>query len=134
MCPNVHVLNPSLLRRQWHHLSPRSFDDAKRPPEKGLLAVTAVRLVPIAPFVVINVVAGAMRISLLNYVLGTLIGMLPGTLTATVFGDQVNNILRGDINYFMLGGILVGVIIMFTLIKRWLNTEEKTPPVAQGAQ
>ena len=50
---------------------------------RGLLAVTAVRLVPIAPFAVESVVAGALRIRLRHLVLGTFLGMLPGVLAAT---------------------------------------------------
>ena len=38
---------------------------------RGVLAVAAVRLVPIAPFTVVNLVAGASRIPLLDFVLGT---------------------------------------------------------------
>ena len=56
--------------------------------ERGLLAMTAVRLVPIAPFFVVNMVAGAIRIKLWHFTLGTALGMLPGTLAATVFADR----------------------------------------------
>ena len=74
---------------------------SKKLSERGLLAVTAVRLVPIAPFFVISVVAGAIRIRLWHFLLGTAIGMLPGTLAATVFADRLQTALRspGDVNY-----------------------------------
>ena len=56
---------------------------------RGLLAMTAVRLVPIAPFAVVNMVAGAIRMRLRHFMLGSALGILPGTLVATVFGDQL---------------------------------------------
>ena len=45
---------------------------------RGLIAVTLVRLVAIAPFIVVNVVMGATRIRLHHYIIGTVLGMLPG--------------------------------------------------------
>jgi phospholipase D1/2 len=56
---------------------------------RGILAVTLVRFVPIAPYLVVNIVMGAMRIRLHHFVIGTFLGMLPGGLAATVLSDQV---------------------------------------------
>ncbi len=56
---------------------------------RGLIAVTLVRLVPIAPYLVVNLVMGAMRIRLHHFILGTFLGMLPGGLAATVLSDQI---------------------------------------------
>ncbi|MEO8443019.1 MAG: VTT domain-containing protein, partial [Betaproteobacteria bacterium] len=77
--------------------------------ERGLLAMTTVRLVPIAPFFVVNMVAGAIRIKLWHFMLGTALGMLPGTLAATVFANQLETALRspGDINYWLIAGVVV---------------------------
>ena len=56
---------------------------------RGFVAVTLVRLVPLAPFPVVNLVMGAMRVRLWQFVLGTFLGMLPGMLAATVLSDQL---------------------------------------------
>jgi len=61
---------------------------------RGLIAVTLIRFVPIAPYVVVNVVMGAMRIKLWHFVLGTFLGMLPGAIAATVLSDQAAAFLR----------------------------------------
>ena len=61
----------------------------------GLLAMTLLRLVPLAPFAVESIVAGAIRMKLWHVVVGTAIGMLPGTLAATIFGDQLETALTG---------------------------------------
>ena len=61
--------------------------------KRGLIAVTIVRLVPIAPFMVVNAVMGAMRIKLWHFLVGTAIGMMPGMLATTVLGDQVTSAL-----------------------------------------
>lgn len=63
--------------------------------KRSMLAVTLVRLVPIGPFVVESLVAGAMRISFWRYMLGTLLGTLPGVLAATLLGDLLGSALQG---------------------------------------
>ena len=52
--------------------------------------MTLLRLVPLAPFAVESIVAGAIRMKLWHVVLGTAIGLLPGTLATTVFGDAAS--------------------------------------------
>jgi uncharacterized membrane protein YdjX (TVP38/TMEM64 family) len=92
---------------------------------RGLLAMTAVRLVPIAPFAVVNMVAGAIRIRLWHFMVGTAIGILPGTLVATLFGDQLFAGLRDPraidpmsiVALLALGALLTGATWM---VRRWL--------------
>jgi len=90
--------------------------------ERGLLAMTAVRLVPVAPFVVESMVAGAVRINSVHFFAGTLLGMLPGTLTATVFGDQITAALQDPsrINYWLIGGVIAMLGIATWIVRRWL--------------
>ena len=94
--------------------------------QRGLLAVTAVRFVPLAPFAVESVVAGAIRIKVWHFLLGTFIGMLPGTLTATVFGDQIETALRDPerINYWMVAGVVLAMIGATAAVRRWLYSTQ----------
>ncbi len=55
----------------------------------GVLAIAAIRLVPIAPFTLVNVAAGASGIKLVDYVAGTLVGMLPGLIALSALGHRV---------------------------------------------
>src|SRR5262245_16590532 len=93
--------------------------------QRGLLAVTALRLVPLAPFAVEGIVAGAIRIKLWQFVLGTAIGMLPGTLVATVFGKQAEAALRdpGRINYWVVAGVAVVFIVGTLAVRNWLKRQ-----------
>lgn len=101
---------------------------------RGLLAMTAVRLVPMAPFAVVNMVAGAIRIRPWHFIVGTGIGILPGTLVATIFGDQLFAGLRDPrsidplsvLAIFALGGLLAGAT---WLVRRWLFADT---PEAHG--
>jgi uncharacterized membrane protein YdjX (TVP38/TMEM64 family) len=93
----------------------------------GLPAMTAIRLVPIAPFVVINIAAGAIRIRYWHFAGGTLFGMLPGALVATLLGDQV----KSGLNYWLIGGmvaLIAGVVIGYR--KRAMRMLGKTAQAA----
>lgn len=54
--------------------------------ERGFLAVLTVRLVPVLPFTAINYGAGVTGVALRDYVLGSALGMLPGTLSYAAIG------------------------------------------------
>jgi phospholipase D1/2 len=60
---------------------------------KGFPAMVAVRLIPVAPFTVISLVAGAARVRFRDFVLGTLFGMAPGTTAITIFSDRLAALL-----------------------------------------
>jgi phosphatidylserine/phosphatidylglycerophosphate/cardiolipin synthase-like enzyme/uncharacterized membrane protein YdjX (TVP38/TMEM64 family) len=60
--------------------------------DRGILAVAAIRLVPIAPFTLINLIAGACSISLIDYIVGTVMGMLPGLIAISLLGLQITTI------------------------------------------
>jgi phospholipase D1/2 len=104
--------------------------------QRGLLAVTAVRFVPLAPFAVEGVIAGAIRIKVWHFLLGTFIGMLPGALTATVFGDQIQTALQDPerINYWMVAGIVLVMTGATLAVRRWLyRTQLREHHPARGS-
>ncbi len=53
---------------------------------RGLLAVVAVRLVPVVPFTAVNYGAGLTGVRTRDYLLGSVIGMLPGTVAYVALG------------------------------------------------
>lgn len=113
------LLDPAAVRRFAGNRLNRISDVLRK---RGLLAVTALRLVPIAPFAVEGLVAGAIRIRFWHFMLGTFLGMLPGTLTTTVFGDQLSAALEDParINYGLLAGAVAALVVVTLLVKRWL--------------
>jgi phosphatidylserine/phosphatidylglycerophosphate/cardiolipin synthase-like enzyme/uncharacterized membrane protein YdjX (TVP38/TMEM64 family) len=92
--------------------------------QRGLVAMTALRLVPLAPFVVESVIAGAIRIRLFDFMAGTALGMLPGTLATTVFGDQLAAAIENpaDVNVWLIAGVTAGLIAATLYVRRWLLT------------
>ena len=61
---------------------------------KGILAVVVIRMIPIAPFSVVNVVAGASTLPLRDFLVGTALGMTPGILAMAVLGAQIADVAR----------------------------------------
>jgi uncharacterized membrane protein YdjX (TVP38/TMEM64 family) len=86
-------------RRLWRdavrHLGGRNLNRLNRLLDHGgVLAVAAVRNVPVAPFGVVNLVAGSLRIHYRSFFCGTLIGMAPGTLVLVLLADQAVQVVR----------------------------------------
>jgi uncharacterized membrane protein YdjX (TVP38/TMEM64 family) len=50
-------------------------------------------MVPLAPFTLVNVVAGASQIRLTDYLAGTALGMAPGLIALSALGHQILHVL-----------------------------------------
>jgi phospholipase D1/2 len=55
---------------------------------RGILSTFIVRLMPIAPYSVVNVVAGASHIRFFDFIIGTVLGLLPGILAIIGLVDR----------------------------------------------
>ncbi|CAA7618388.1 VTT domain-containing protein [Magnetospirillum sp. UT-4] len=67
---------------------------SRRLVRQGLLAVLLLRLVPMAPFPVVNLVAGAAGVRFSDFVAGTVLGMAPAILAMSVLGERLLAVLR----------------------------------------
>lgn len=56
---------------------------------RGMLAVVGLRLIPIGSFSISNIAAGALPIPFRAFLLGNLLGLLPGLLALTLFADRL---------------------------------------------
>ncbi|OXJ25623.1 hypothetical protein CFB82_38340 [Burkholderia sp. HI2714] len=92
---------------------------------RGVLAMAVLRLLPIAPFTVVNLVAGASHIGLRDYLVGTAIGMLPGIVLTVTFAHQLTAALShprpGAFAWLAAIGLaLVGVsVLLVRVLRRW---------------
>ncbi len=89
---------------------------------RGLLAVAAVRIVPVAPFTVVNLVAGASHIRFGVFMLGTLLGMTPGIAAVTVFSDRVNAVVRDPSPQAIaiLALVTAAIAVLALAVRGWL--------------
>jgi phospholipase D1/2 len=75
-------------------LGPRINRLSQRVARRGIVAMVVLRVLPIAPFTVVNVVAGASHIRFRDYLIGTLLGMLPGIAMTVIFVHHLAEAVR----------------------------------------
>ena len=85
-----YVLGRGLWRDAVHRIAGQRFQSvSRRLGRRGILSTAAVRLVPIAPFGVVNLVAGASHVGLRDFLVGTVVAMAPGTAVLVFASDRV---------------------------------------------
>lgn len=94
---------------------------AKGARRHGVLSVLAFNLMPVPPFAVQNMIAGAARIKVWEYMLGSLLSLMPGIFAMAVFGDQILNAMQEDtqVNYWAVAAAVVGMGAFLFFAKRW---------------
>lgn len=93
--------------------------------ERGLLAIVLIRLVPVAPFPIVNMVAGASHIRLRDLLLGTAIGMTPSTVFMMFFVDTIIASMKQP-SGFGLGLLVLTAGLLGAggwALKRWLKRQ-----------
>ncbi|WP_077038322.1 TVP38/TMEM64 family protein [Pelomonas sp. KK5] len=95
--------------------------------QRGLVAVIALRLVPALPFAVVNMIAGSTRLTRRDMLLGSLLGMLPGTVLIAVFTDHIVDALQnpGPGRWLLLGLIVALLVGGSWALKRWLAAHSR---------
>jgi phospholipase D1/2 len=92
----------------------------------GFLAVLAVRVVPVAPFTLVNMFVGASGIRFWDFFLASLVGRIPGILTLALFGVQVESMLRnpGLLSFALLMIVLIAVpVIVSRMFKQFYHRQ-----------
>jgi phospholipase D1/2 len=99
---------------------------SQRLAQKGVLAVIAVRIIPVAPFSLVNLVAGASHIRSRHFLIGTLLGELPGLLGVSLFVDQISEAARnpGRGTILTLSAVTFLIIVGGWALHRWLGGKE----------
>lgn len=82
---------------------------SKQVGKRGVLSVAVIRVVPIAPFVVINLVAGFSSLKFRTFMSGSALGMFPGMLGVVLVTNQVQSVLSDPSwkTWFMLAGVVL---------------------------
>lgn len=111
-----------LPERTVQRLAGDKLDDVVKALKRhGLMAMFAVRVIPVAPFTVEGIIAGAVAIKVRDYTLGTFLGMLPGVLATSVFGHQLTHALEdpASINWWIVGAVVAAFVALTWYVKRW---------------
>jgi len=73
--------------RGW--MGPRLNHIRQKIVKQGVLAIALIRMVPVAPFTLVNIAAGASGIRLADFIAGTWLGLLPGLILLSALGAQI---------------------------------------------
>jgi len=111
------ILGRDLVRR----LAGRRLNRlSRRVARRGVWAVCALRLLPVAPFSAVNMVAGVSHLGFRDFMAGTLLGVLPGVVAIAWAEAGVEALLEGSgwvSPTLFLGGAAVAAIGL-TLLRR----------------
>jgi phosphatidylserine/phosphatidylglycerophosphate/cardiolipin synthase-like enzyme/uncharacterized membrane protein YdjX (TVP38/TMEM64 family) len=88
---------------------------------RGIMAVAMVRLIPVAPYTVVNLVAGASHLRVGQFMIGSFIGLLPGIGALTIFsGTLYEAIMNPSAKTLGILGVVAVVVVAGTLLVRRL--------------
>ncbi|WP_157981211.1 TVP38/TMEM64 family protein [Aliidiomarina iranensis] len=104
--------------------------------ERGVRTMIIINLLPIAPFTLTNVMAGASHIRFRPYLLGSAIGIIPGLALVNFAGSELSKVMQGTDGRSIALSIFILAAITFIIIfgPRWLrrklqqNEKEKFKP------
>ncbi len=81
----------------------------------GIVGVAAIRMLPVAPFSLVNLVAGISSIGIFQFLVGTFLGMFPPMIAKGLVGDSIAQIWQNPspetISYLVGGIVLWGLMI-----------------------
>jgi phospholipase D1/2 len=94
---------------------------------RAFRASIAARFVPVGSFAMLNMLAGSLHVPFGWYVLGNMVGILPGVLVLTLFADQLAAAVRhADLTRLLaIGGVLLVVGVVWFLWRR--RVRRRTP-------
>lgn len=80
--------------------------------KRGIVTVMMLRIVPVAPFTVINVAAGVSPIRFRDFALGSFLGIIPGVLGIGLMADQILASLKNpDPKTLTIAAVVIAVVI-----------------------
>lgn len=73
--------------------------------DHGIVTIAAIRMIPLAPFTFVNLIAGAIGVRFREYMLGSALGLTPGMVIVSLFGKQA----RDFWHHPSVSGVLIGL-------------------------
>ena len=104
--------------------------------ERGLLSMVFAHMLPVGPFTIVNMLAGASHIGLRDFMIGTIMGMIPGMVALAILIDRVAaTIQQPTLSTILLligvmGLMAVGAWGMARLLKK--QASRKKAPASPG--
>ncbi|KAF0813359.1 TVP38/TMEM64 family inner membrane protein YdjZ [Andreprevotia sp. IGB-42] len=90
---------------------------------QGIISVALLRQIPLGPFVMVNIICGASHIRMRDFMLGTMLGMAPGSIITVLFVHHFAEAIRrpGTMTFVVLGAIAALLVGLAFLARRYLR-------------
>lgn len=128
-----HLLGRGKVRRlAGSHINRLS----QRLARQGILTIVVLRLLPIAPYTIVNLVFGTSHIRLRDFMLGTALGMTPGIIAIAFFVDSVQSALiePKPMSFVILAGAIGAIVLATFGLRRWLSQRENVVSMASSSK
>ncbi|KHD87366.1 MAG: hypothetical protein OM95_14805 [Bdellovibrio sp. ArHS] len=83
--------------------------------EAGVLGVTVLRMIPVAPFSIVNVAAGISSLRFSDFLLGSFFGFLPAFIVKGLVGDSITQIFLHPTPR-TVGMLILGIVLWMLLV------------------
>lgn len=93
--------------------------------KRGFLLILCLRLIPLIPFDVISYVSGVTNVKYKDYMLATILGILPGVIILVSLGDAVSSVEQSRM-YISISALVL-LFALAPMAKKYIfNLEEKS--------
>lgn len=91
--------------------------------DRGIVTIATIRMIPLAPFTLVNLAAGAVGVRFRDYMLGTAVGLAPGVSVICIFGRQVRAFWHDPNPKTVILIVTIGIVWigMSLLLQRWIS-------------
>lgn len=113
------LLARTLLRERvsaWAKTHPKFEALDRAIAREGFKMVLLARLSPVFPFTYLNYFLGLTSVSLRSYLLGNLIGMLPGTFLYVFLGASISSGIAADVSTLRIVLLLCGLVATVVVV------------------
>jgi uncharacterized membrane protein YdjX (TVP38/TMEM64 family) len=121
-----HAARPALYR----FVGQRRFDRLEQAVEAGgATLLLGIRLVPVIPFSLFSMAAGAARANLFTFIWTTIVGYLPLTVVFVYLGSQLEELSPTDPVLWLGAAVLIGLLVVSHRVRqRWTRSEPAPQP------
>jgi phospholipase D1/2 len=91
--------------------------------DRSVTTIALIRMVPLAPFALVNLAAGSLGVRFRDFMLGSAIGLAPGITVVCLFGRQMRSFWQEPrlTPVLVVVGITVAWLAFSLLLQRWIS-------------